>query len=268
MLYQFTYYQLSITSYLLMNYRLLIQYDGTDFHGWQMQANDQRTVQGELTKVLSFLEGRDVVVHGSGRTDAGVHAEGQVANVYLERPFMPDKLLAAINGNLARDVRIIRVEEAAPDFHARFSATGKTYCYRVLNAPVLSPFWRRYALLEARALDLEKMRQAAKHFLGVHDWTAFSAATAEAENRVRHLTRLDLEAFWDARANGLMLELTVAAEGFLRYMVRSIVGTLLEVGRRQKTPEQVLAAIVSGNRQLAGATAAAHGLTLLKVHYD
>lgn len=251
-----------------MNYRLLIQYDGTDFHGWQIQANNQRTVQGELTRVLSFLEGTDVVIHGSGRTDAGVHAEGQVANVHLEKPMTPDKLLTAINGNLAHDIRIIGVECAAPDFHARFSAIGKTYCYRVINAPVMSPFWRRYAVLESRSLDLEKVRQAAKYFLGVHDWTAFSAASAEAENRVRNVTRLDVEASWDARANAVILEFTVAAEGFLRYMVRSIVGTLLEVGRLKKTPEQVLEAIVSGDRRLAGATAAAHGLTLLKVHYD
>jgi tRNA pseudouridine38-40 synthase len=251
-----------------MNYRLLIQYDGTDFHGWQIQANNQRTVQGELTRVLSFLEGSEVVVHGSGRTDAGVHAEGQVANVHLEKPMTPDKLLAAINGNIARDVRIMSARYAAPDFHARFSATGKTYCYRVLNASVLSPFWLRYAALESRSLDLEKMREAAKYFLGVHDWTAFSAANAEAENRIRNLTRLDVQAGWDARANGVIFEFTIAAEGFLRYMVRSIVGTLLEVGRLRKTPEQVLEAIVSGKRQLAGATASAHGLTLLKVHYD
>jgi tRNA pseudouridine38-40 synthase len=157
---------------------------------------------------------------------------------------------------------------AAPEFHARFSATGKTYCYRVLNAPVLSPFWLRYAALESRSLDLEKMREAAKYFLGVHDWTAFSAANAEAENRVRNLTRLDVQAGWDARANAVIFEFTIAAEGFLRYMVRSIVGTLLEVGRLRKTPEQILEAIVSGDRKLAGATAAAHGLTLLKVHYD
>ena len=251
-----------------MNYRLLIQYDGTDFHGWQMQANNQRTVQGELTKVLSSLEGAEVVVHGSGRTDAGVHAEGQIANVHLEKPMTPDKLRAAINGNLAPDVRIIGVEHAAPDFHARFSATGKTYCYRVLNAPVMSPFWLRYAAVESRVLDLEKMQQAAKYFLGVHDWTPFSAASSEAENRVRNLTRLDIQTRRDDRANGLMFEFTVSAEGFLRYMVRSIVGTLLEVGRLKKTPEQVLEAIVSGNRSLAGATAAAKGLTLLKVHYD
>lgn len=251
-----------------MNYRLLIQYDGTDFHGWQTQANNQRTVQGELTRVLSTLEGANVIVHGSGRTDAGVHAEGQVANVHLNRNFTTEKLCKALNGNLAADIRIIKVEIAAPDFHARFSAIGKTYCYRIVNAPFISPFWRRYAAHESRFLNLEEMQQAAQHFLGIHDWTAFSAATAEAESRVREITELEIETHWDERANGQMIEVTVSAEGFLRYMVRSIVGTLLATGRGEKSPAKVLEAITSGDRSLAGATAVAHGLTLLKVSYD
>ncbi|MEP6925049.1 MAG: tRNA pseudouridine(38-40) synthase TruA [Pyrinomonadaceae bacterium] len=251
-----------------MNYRLLIQYEGTDFHGWQIQANNQRTVQGELTRVLSMLEGAAVTVHGSGRTDAGAHAEAQVANVHLERPFTPDKLLIAINGNLPRDIRIMNVETAAPDFHARFSAKGKTYRYRVLNASVMSPFWRRYALHEPRPLDLAKMQCAARLFFGVHDWTAFSAARSDAENRVREVTRLDIEKFTETRMNAELIEFTISAEGFLRYMARSIVGTLLEVGRGEKTSETVWQAIVTGERRLAKETAAAHGLTLLKVHYD
>ena len=250
-----------------MNYKLLIQYDGTDFHGWQIQE-EQRTVQGELTRVLSMLEGAPVQVFGSGRTDAGVHAEGQTASVKLSKPFEPEKLRAAVNGNLRRDVRILKVEKAADDFHARFSATGKTYAYRVVNAPVLSPFWARYAVLESRPLNLTEMQKAAQAFLGVHDWTAFSAASAEAENRVREITQLTIETRWDARASAAFFDITVSAEGFLRYMVRSIVGTLLEVGREEKSVETVQEAILTGNRFLAGATAPAHGLTLLKVDYN
>lgn len=251
----------------MTNFRFLIQYDGTDFHGWQMQEN-QRTVQGELVRVLSLLDGTEVVVNGSGRTDAGVHAEGQVANAQLVKHFDPEKLRAAVNGNLLRDVRILKVERAEPDFHARFSATGKTYVYRVINAPVMSPFWLRYALHESRILNVALMQQAAQLFLGVHDWTAFSAATADAENRVREITKLDIETRWDKRANAAVVEFTIAADGFLRYMVRSIVGTLLEVGRGEKPLDDVQLAIFSGDRKLAGATAAAHGLTLLKVSYD
>ena len=250
-----------------MNYRLLIQYDGTDFHGWQIQEG-QRTVQGELTRVLNLLEGTDVHVNGSGRTDAGVHAEGQVATVRLQKAFHPEKLRAAINGNLFRDLRVLNAERAPDDFHARFSATGKTYRYRVVNAPVMSPFWARYAIHEGRPLNLGQMQEAARLFLGTHDWTAFSAASTEAESRVREVTRLDVETRWDARANAAFVEFTVSAEGFLRYMVRSIAGTLLEVGRGEKSIEIVQEAIMMRNRQLAGATAPPHGLTLLHVNYE
>src|SRR3954469_13408733 len=146
-----------------MNYRFLMQYDGTEFHGWQIQAN-LRTVQGELTRVLSLLEDGPVIVHASGRTDAGVHAEGQVANAHLRREITPNKLRNAINGNLDSDARVLSVDVVPDDFHARYSAIGKTYCYRVVRGSVMSPFWRRYALHEARELEVERMLQCSKLF--------------------------------------------------------------------------------------------------------
>jgi tRNA pseudouridine38-40 synthase len=251
-----------------MNFKLLIQYDGTDFHGWQVQTGE-RTVQGELQRVLSLLEGgAEVYVAGSGRTDAGVHAEGQVATVKLGKPFTPEKLRAAINGNLWRDVRILSVEKAPDDFHARFSAKGKTYLYRVINAPVISPFLCRYAHHESRPLDVAKMNEAARLFLGRHDWTAFSAANSDAESRVRTISDFSVESVWSAQANASIIEFRVTGDGFLRYMVRSIVGTLLEVGRGEKDFDTIQTAIVTGDRNLAGATAPALGLTLLKVYYE
>ena len=250
-----------------MNFKLLIQYDGTDFHGWQVQEN-QRTVQGELERTLSLIEDAPVAVVGSGRTDAGVHAEGQVANIQLNRAFTPDKLRLAINGNLWRDLRILKVEKAADDFHARFSAKVKTYVYRVVNAPVVSPFWARYAYHEARPLDVGSMNDMARLFLGEHDWTAFSAARSDVESRVRTVTEFTVESYWDVRANASILEFRISANGFLRYMVRSIVGTMLEVGRGEKDSDTIQTAIISLNRDLAGKTAPAHGLTLLKVHYE
>jgi tRNA pseudouridine38-40 synthase len=251
-----------------MNYRLTLQYDGTDFHGWQMQAA-RRTVQGELTRALSVLDAGAVVVHGSGRTDAGVHAAGQVASVQLRREIAPEKLRAAINGNVASDLRVIRAEVAADDFHARFSARGKTYLYRIVNAPVISPFLVRYALHEARPLDCARMREAAQLFLGEHDWTAFSAAQTEARGRVRTVTELSIsELADDERACGRVIEIKASAEGFLRYMVRSIAGALLSVGRGQLGLADVARAIESGQRPRAIATAPAHGLTLLCVDYD
>lgn len=251
-----------------MNYKLLLQYDGTDFHGWQIQANDQRTVQGELAKVLSLLNDAKTFVNGSGRTDAGVHAEAQIANVHLTKNFTPEKLRGALNGNLPRDLRVMNVEIMPEDFHARFSAKGKTYVYRVVNAKVMSPFLARYALHERGEIDLAKMQNAARLFIGSHDWTAFSAAQSDAESRIRNVTELQINKIHDERANGNLVEFQISAEGFLRYMVRSIVGTLLEVGRGEKPLDDVRRAIETGERNLSGATAAAHGLTLLKVRYD
>lgn len=249
-----------------MNYRLTLQYDGTDFHGWQVQ-NNERTVQGELSRVLSLLEGNEVCVHGSGRTDAGVHAEGQVASVRLGREITPERLRAAINGNLPRDVRVLEVLRVDDDFHARYSARGKSYLYRIFNAPIMSPFWTRYALHEARPVDIERMRSAADLLLGEHDWTAFSAAQSDALTRVRTVTELAVTERMDERGRGRLIEIKASADGFLRYMVRSIAGTLLEVGRGELGEETILSALCKGDRSIVGATAPAHGLTLLEVHY-
>ena len=246
---------------------MTLQYDGTEFHGWQMQS-EQRTVQGELTRVLSLLDGRSVVVHGSGRTDAGVHAEGQVANVHLRREITPEKLRAAINGNLAGDVRVIEVRVVADDFHARFSARGKTYLYRVFHAPVLSPFWLRYAHHEARALNVARMQEAARLLMGEHDWTAFSAAQSDAVTRVRNVTELVISERWDERGRAPLIEFTISADGFLRYMVRSIVGTLLAIGRGEMEEQTIKDVFLSQDRSLTGATAPARGLTLMQVRYD
>jgi len=250
-----------------MNYKLLIQYDGTDFHGWQVQEND-RTIQGELERVIGMLADTDVGVIGSGRTDAGVHAEGQVANVHLVGKFTPERLKHAINGNLWRDIRIMTAEKAPDDFHSRFSAKKKTYIYRVVNAPVMSPFWRRYAHHEARPLDVGRMNEAARLFLGEHDWTAFASSKSDGESRVRSVLDFTVESRWDDVARGAMIELRITAHGFLRYMVRSIAGTMLEVGRGEKDADTIQTAIVTGDRSLAGQTAPAHGLTLLRVDYD
>lgn len=250
-----------------MNFKLTLQYDGTDFHGWQMQG-EQRTVQGELTRALSLIEGRDVVVHGSGRTDAGVHAEGQVANVHLERQITAEKLRAAINGNTEKDVRVLEATIVDDKFHARYSALEKTYVYRVVNGPVISPFWLRYAHHEARALNLQRMKRSAALFLGEHDWSAFSSAQSDAETKRRTITDITVSEQSDDRARSRIVEIKVSANGFLRYMVRSIAGTLLAVGRGEMEERLVAQAIEGGDRSLVAATAPACGLTLLSVRYE
>ena len=247
-----------------MNYKITLQYDGTDFHGWQMQG-DLRTVQGELTNALSPIDSRPVIVHGSGRTDAGVHAQGQVASVNLQKEITAEKLRAAINGNVGKDLRAMAVEIVSEEFHARYSALDKTYRYRIVNARVISPFLVRYAHHEARPLDVERMTEVARLFPGEHDWTAFSSAQSDSETKTRTITTLDVSEHYDEDSR--IIDVSITAEGFLRYMVRSIVGTLMAVGRGELNEEIVQRAIGKGDRILVGATAPACGLTLMSVRY-
>lgn len=247
-----------------MNFKITLQYDGTDFHGWQMQG-DLRTVQGELTNALSQIDSRPVMVHGSGRTDAGVHARGQVASVKLQKEITAEKLRAAINGNVGKDLRAMKVETVGDDFHARYSALDKTYRYRIANSRVISPFLERYAHQEARPLAVERMTKVARLFLGEHDWTAFSSAQSDSETKTRTITALDVSEHCDDGSR--IIDVSITAEGFLRYMVRSIAGTLMAVGRGELNDEIVQRAIDEGDRILVGATAPACGLTLISVRY-
>jgi tRNA pseudouridine38-40 synthase len=250
-----------------VNFKITLQYDGTDFHGWQVQG-ELRTVQGELTRALSQINSRPVIVHGSGRTDAGVHAEGQVASVQLQKQITPAKLRAAINGNVGKDLRAISVETVDDEFHARYSALEKTYRYRVVNGPLISPFWVRYAHHEARPLELERMQQAARSFFGEHEWSAFSSAQSDAETKTRTIRKLEISEHHDAVSESRIIEITVSANGFLRYMVRSIAGTLMAVGRGEMDDTLVQRAIAEGDRSLVAATAPACGLTLMSVRYE
>lgn len=260
-----------------MNFRLTLQYDGTDFHGWQSQrnredssrpANATRTVQSELERALSMLECRQVCVHGAGRTDAGVHAEAQVANVHLTRELTPERLRRAMNGNLPSDLRVTNVQVAPDDFHARFSARGKTYVYRIFNCAYQSPFWSRYSLNEWRALDLSAMQHAAAQFVGTHDWTVFSSAQTQVRDFTRTVIGCMVSERESRRGRGRMIEFTVSADGFLRYMVRLMTGTLLAVGRGERDADSITEILETQDRRSVGMRAAAHGLTLVKVHYD
>ncbi|HVG18531.1 MAG TPA: tRNA pseudouridine(38-40) synthase TruA [Blastocatellia bacterium] len=244
----------------MKNFKITIQYDGTDYHGWQIQPNG-RTIQGELTRVLSLLDHRQVTVHGAGRTDAGVHAEGQVANFFLRREFDPHDLREAINGNLDRDVRALDVEQVADSFNARFSAKLKTYRYQIWTGAVVSPFLYRYVYHYRGRLDAGEMRRAAAALTGAHDFSAFTVMHTEIEDRVRSLTRLDVDQREDS------ITLVAEADGFLRYMVRTIAGTLIEVGRGRREASSIAEILRSRDRANAGPTAPAAGLTLVRVGY-
>lgn len=244
----------------MQNYRIIIQYDGTNYHGWQIQLN-ARTVQGELTRVLSILDHRHVTVYGAGRTDAGVHAEGQVANFFAEKNFPVAQLRDAINANLDRDIRVLEVAPISESFNARYLATLKTYRYRICTADVVSPFEYRYVHHYRAGLDIEEMRRAGAALVGRHDFSAFTVASSDAEDHVRTVVGLVIE----QKANEISI--LVSADGFLRYMVRTIVGTLIEVGRGKRTAASVAEALESRNRSKAGASAPANGLTLVRVDY-
>jgi len=244
----------------MRNVKIVLEYDGTDFHGWQIQARG-RTVQGVLEEVLSRLDHRPVMVHGAGRTDRGVHAEAQVANFFLERERTPTELLRAINANLPPDVRIKHVEFVEPDFHARLDARSKTYRYTMFCGRILSPFLYRYVYHLIFPVDVTSMQQAAKMLMGEHDFASFSTREYERKSTVRCIREVEL---WCERD---LLALEITADGFLRYMVRTIAGTLCEIGRGRlqvKDMERILAA---RDRRLAGPTLPAKGLTLVRVDY-
>ncbi|HPW17740.1 MAG TPA: tRNA pseudouridine(38-40) synthase TruA [Candidatus Aminicenantes bacterium] len=242
----------------MKNYRLVLGYDGTDFRGWQRQP-DGRTVQGVLEDAVRKVTQKRVVVHGAGRTDAGVHAVGQVAHFRGAFKLSEAVLLRALNAVLPEDVRVFSLEEAPAGFDARRSARSKTYRYRIALAPQPNPLDRRYVLHWPYPLEVGRMRRAARLFVRTDDFTAFSSN--RDRRPVRTVTRSEL------KRSGGELVYTIEAQGFLRYMVRTIVGTLLEVGRGRLRPGDVEEIFRRKDRSLAGATAAAKGLTLVRVDY-
>ena len=247
-------------------FKITLSYDGTDFSGFQSQAN-ARSVQGELESALAEVEGTRAVVHGAGRTDAGVHALGQVASFTLSNSIAAGDLLRALNAKLPEDIRVLSVEEAAPGFNARFHARSKVYRYRISNTRVMSPFQRRYAWHISRSLDLNAMQQAALDLTGKHDFKSFQAVGGTVQTSMRTITR----STWSEEplaGGGRLLTYEVAGSGFLKHMVRTIVGTLVEVGDGRRSPDSLLALVASRTRAAAGPTAPPSGLYLVRVDYD
>ena len=243
--------------------KLVVQYDGTDYVGWQRQAAGT-SIQGLLEDALRPIEGGDVIVHGAGRTDAGVHARGQVASVRLTVSIEAVTLARALNAVLPLDVRIADVEVVPDDFHARFSATGKVYDYQVINAPFASPFWRRFAWHVIPSLDLDAMIEASAALVGEHDFAAFQGAGSGVHTTVRTIRRLD----WSGSPGPeTPLVMRIEGDGFLRHMVRNIAGTLVDVGLRRRPAAAVAGILASRDRSRAGATAPPAGLVLREVLY-
>ncbi len=243
-----------------MRYKLLVQYEGTAYLGWQVQPQG-RTIQGEFERALRNLTGGVVRVAAAGRTDAGVHASGQVVSFSLDRAWAPEVLACALDAITPADIAVLQAEVVPDDFDPRRWALSRTYTYRIWNHRVGSPFWRRYAWHVPYRLDIAAMQEAAAVLCGEHDFAAFRAAGCAAA----HSRRQVLQSTWIGQ--GPLLVYSIEANGFLRHMVRNVVGTLVEVGSGKRSPDDMQRLLAARDRTLAGPTAPAHGLCLSRVRY-
>ena len=249
-------------------FKLTIAYDGTDFHGWQIQA-EKPTIQGEIVSVLRRLTQENIVLHGAGRTDAGVHALGQVGSFRTQSALSAEEFQRALNALLPPTIRIAGAEEVGPEFNARWSARGKTYRYRIYRARVVPPMLWRYVLHYPFPLDEDAMRDASARFVGMHDFTSFAASTgSEDDDKVRSTDREIYSAELVRSPGNEELVFTVCGRSFLRYMVRKMVGTLLDVGRGRLRPEDIDRLYELRDRSKAGPTVPSQGLVMVGVQLE
>ena len=243
-----------------MRVKVVTEYDGSNYSGWQRQINSDKTIQQEIENSLYKLTGRKIVIHGAGRTDAGVHAVGQVFH-FDDDAIPPDRYAGALNSKLPHDIRAISSEAVSDDFHSRFDAKGKRYRYRIINQKRPIVIQRNYAWRVYQELDLDKMRTAANDLLGEHDFASFMAARSFVHTSVREIHSVDIH------KNDNDITIDVVGNGFLRSMVRIITGTLIEMGHGQRDYRSMSKIIADKNRLSAGVTAPASGLYLMEVYY-
>lgn len=243
------------------NFKLILAYDGSRYDGWQKQGNTDATIQGKLEGVLSLLAGVPVELHGAGRTDAGVHARAQTASFRMDTDLSPAQLMAYLNRYLPEDIAVLDCQAAPPRFHARLSAKGKRYVYRLWTSEVPDVFQRKYLTPWPYALELEDMRRAAALLTGTHDFRAFCANKRYKKSTVRTIQTIQIERLENE------VRFTFTGDGFLYHMVRILTGTLVEVGMGERAPDCIPALLDSRSRQEAGRTMPAKGLILDEVFY-
>jgi tRNA pseudouridine38-40 synthase len=255
------------------NIKLTLAYDGTEFSGWQIQPG-QSTIQGALTDVLERLAQCRLLVQGAGRTDAGVHASGQVANFKTQSSMTAGDFQRSFNALLPASIRVVAAEEVGPDFHARWSALAKTYRYRIFRGRVVPPFLWRYVQHDPFPLDFDAMAEAAKRFEGEHDFTSFAASTGSEEDDHERITTRTIyrseflrSTCQDPAAGAEEWVYVVRGKSFLRYMVRKMTGTLVDVGRGKLKPEDISDLFALRDRSKSGPTMPPHGLCLAEVEY-
>lgn len=244
------------------NIKLVIAYDGTRYNGWQKQGNTENTIQGKLERVLSSVLEEEIDLHGSGRTDAGVHAKAQVANFHTDSKMTLEDISTCLTMYLPNDIAVYQLEEVPYRFHSRLNATRKCYYYRIWNSHVPNVFEHRYLYQVDQELNVEAMRQAAKKFEGTHDFKGFCTNKRMKKSTVRTIESIEIE----QEREEIILKFT--GDGFLYNMVRILTGTLIEVGLGKRKPEEMEALIATKDREQAGFTAPAQGLCLKSVSYD
>lgn len=245
----------------MTNYKITVQYDGTRYNGWQRQGNTQNTVQGKLENVLSEMLGHRIEIHGSGRTDKGVHAAAQTASFKADTQMTTEEIRAYINRYLPEDIGVTEVLTAEERFHARLCVKSKTYVYRIWNTDLPNVFGHRYMYTFAKAVDTDKMKRAAEQLLGRHDFVGFSSLKRVKKSTVRTVTDIRIERI------GNELRMTFAGDGFLYNSVRIMAGTLLEIGCGVRDGECIRTVFTTKQRAAAGETLPAKGLTLMSVEY-
>ena len=245
----------------MKNYKILIQYDGTRYKGWQVQNSTDMTIQGKIQKVLEELAGHPVEVIGSGRTDAGVHASGQVANFHMDGDFSKEEILEYLNQYLPMDIAVTEIEEVEERFHARFAATSKTYIYRIHISNIPNVFERKYAYTYTTPLNVEAMKKAASLLIGTHDFKSFCGNKKMKKSTVRTVFSIDITEKQDE------IIISYTGDGFLQNMIRIMTGTLIEVGNGTKQASEIPEILEGKNRELAGFTVPPEGLMLKQVDY-
>lgn len=245
---------------MVTNYKIIVHYDGTNYSGWQYQNPPTKTIQGELLRALKIIAKGYVVVTGSSRTDAGVHSMGLCANFHLKIKIAPESLKRALNSLIPHDIRVMSCETADRSFNARFGAQSKTYVYKIFYGQTISPFDCRFMTHIPYPLNLRQMRKCLEHFIGEKNFSSFTSDEPE-KKRIREVSEFTM------KVKGEVITLTISGKSFLRYMVRNIVGTIIDVGRGKLKPGDLPEIFELKDRRKAGQTAPARGLTLAKVEY-
>lgn len=243
------------------NYKMIIAYDGSRYYGWEHQPNTELTIQGKLEAVLDKMVGEAVEVIGAGRTDAGVHAKGMVANAHFDTDMTPEEIYDYMNRYLPEDICVLEVRKASERFHSRYNAVGKTYCYTLYVGEAKPVFNRKYVYAPEKIPDIARMQQAAGYLIGEHDFASFCGNPKMKKSTIRIVDEIKIV------QKGSYVNMTFHGTGFLQYMVRIMTGTLLEVGYGRRSPESMVELLEAKNRSLAGFTAPPQGLCLMKVDY-